>query len=370
MPLTPAMKQYYDLKKEHPDCLLFFRMWDFYEMFDDDAMIAHKILWIAITTRNKNSDTPTPLAGIPFHAKEKYLPLLVQAGYKIAIAEQITPPWKWIVERKIVRVVTPATLSLEWEEYDSNRNSGTIVALSQEEDIYKISIINLSVNTWQNGETNNFSDIVNQIQKHTPDEILVPKKLYNNNASIQDIISSYPSACFSQTQDGNIAVEKMIEQYLEKNQKQNLDFLPKQTQINFYDTLQLDDATIRSLDLVYNIATKSSTLGTLFGVLKETKTTNGAHLLQKEILSPKQDISEIKLRQDFIQELMNNKQLLESIRSELSIVWNMYTILNRLSLNRWTPKDLLQLKSTLIAYKNIYNLIKEKGSSKLIQIIN
>jgi DNA mismatch repair protein MutS len=92
MNLTPGMIQYYELKEKHPDSILFFRMGDFYEMFDDDAHIAHKVLGINITTRNKNAAEPIPLAGIPYHAKDKYLPILVNAGYKVAIAEQVSDP--------------------------------------------------------------------------------------------------------------------------------------------------------------------------------------------------------------------------------------------------------------------------------------
>jgi DNA mismatch repair protein MutS len=114
MTITPAMQQYYDMKSHYSDAILFFRMGDFYEMFEDDAQIAHKILGIALTSRNKNAENPVLLAGIPFHAKEKYLPLLVQAGYKVAIAEQTSSAQaKGIVERQVVRVVTPATIGLE-----------------------------------------------------------------------------------------------------------------------------------------------------------------------------------------------------------------------------------------------------------------
>jgi len=112
--ITPAMKQYYEMKEAYKDCILFFRMGDFYEMFDEDAQIAHKVLGVALTTRNKNALNPTPLAGIPYHAKEKYLPLLIEAGYKVAIAEQVSDPkLKGIVKREVARVITPSTLHLE-----------------------------------------------------------------------------------------------------------------------------------------------------------------------------------------------------------------------------------------------------------------
>lgn len=111
MNVTPAMMQYYDLKKEYEDAILFFRMGDFYEMFETDAEIAHSILGIALTSRNKNAENPIALAGIPYHAKEKYLSQFIDAGYKVAIAEQVSDPkLKGIVKREVVRVVTPATL--------------------------------------------------------------------------------------------------------------------------------------------------------------------------------------------------------------------------------------------------------------------
>ena len=120
--LTPAMQQYYELKSQNPEAILWFRMGDFYEMFDEDAHIAHKVLGINITTRNKNAINPQPLAWVPYHAKDKYLPQLVNAWYKVAIAEQVSDPKaKWIVQREVVRVVTPATLNLEGEAYIDNK---------------------------------------------------------------------------------------------------------------------------------------------------------------------------------------------------------------------------------------------------------
>jgi len=136
--LTPWMIQFYEIKEQYKDCILFFRMWDFYEMFDEDANIAHRVLWIAVTSRNKNAAKPIPLAGIPFHAKEKYLPQLVKAGYKVAIAEQVSDPKaKWIVKREVQRVVTPSTLSLEWENYeDAWVIQNIILAISEDKEKY------------------------------------------------------------------------------------------------------------------------------------------------------------------------------------------------------------------------------------------
>ena len=147
MNITPAMAQYYEMKEQYSDCILFFRMWDFYEMFDEDAHIAHKILWIAVTTRNKNAETPTPLAWIPYHAKEKYLPILINAGYKVAFAEQVSDPkLKWIVKREVVRVVTPSTIALEWESYDTNTESNYIISIIEEKWKFAISLLDFLTN--------------------------------------------------------------------------------------------------------------------------------------------------------------------------------------------------------------------------------
>ena len=143
--LTPAMQQYYDIKKDYQDSILFFRMGDFYEMFESDAQIAHKILGITLTSRNKNAKNPILLAGIPYHAKEKYLPLLIKAGYKVAIAEQVSDPkLKGIVKREVTRVVTPATLSLENEGYENIEQSSVVIALVQNGSEYGFSSMNLS----------------------------------------------------------------------------------------------------------------------------------------------------------------------------------------------------------------------------------
>jgi len=141
---TPAMQQYYTLKEQYQDSILFFRMGDFYEMFDEDAQIAHRVLGIAITTRNKNATSPTPLAGIPYHAKEKYLRLLIDAGYKVAIAEQISDPnLKGIVQREVVRIVTPATITLESESYD-NDETQTILSIVSSDGYYGLAVCDIT----------------------------------------------------------------------------------------------------------------------------------------------------------------------------------------------------------------------------------
>ncbi len=391
--LTPAMIQYYEIKKQNSDSILFFRMWDFYEMFDDDALIANKVLWIAVTSRNKNASKSTPLAWIPFHAKEKYLPMLIEAWYKVAIAEQVSDPnLKWIVKREVVRVITPSTIWLEWENYE-NKNSN-IIAISYENK-YWISILNLDQNNWKTCQFDNFESLQSELIKLNPNEVVLDKKLFWQN-EIKEVLEKKYSLNIYYFERKENAYKKLTEhfytknlegfwienlkeaqnaswlllEYLENSQKTKLNFLDKISLYNTNKYMWLDESTIKNLDLIYNIATKSNKNWTLFWLLNENKTIWWTQQLQQELLNPLKDVDKIKERQDFVEELVNNKILLDKIRKELWWVSNINGILNRIALNRTSPKDLLNLKNSLISILNVIKLINESDSTKLKAIIN
>jgi len=397
MNLTPAMQQYYDIKEKYNDSILFFRMGDFYEMFDEDAHIAHRVLWINITTRNKNAINPTPLAGIPYHAKEKYLPILVNAWYKVAIVEQISDPkLKWIVKREVVRIVTPATLNLEWENYENTiNNSNFIVSIVEKDKKYGLSYIELWENKWQTWEFIDFNSLRWELYKLSPKEVILEKILFNNS-EIKEILSKKYSLniyCFEwvknpeknlikhfkvknllgfwlQDKELSICASSLLLEYLKNNQKSDLSFLSSISYLTFWDKLELDESTIRNLDLIYNFYTKSSSVWTLFWVLNNTKTSAWSRFLRNEIIKPLKDKKEIEKRQKFVWEFLNNKILLDKIQNELKMVSDIDTILNRLALNRAMPRDLLNLKRSLISIIDIMDIIEKKWSKELQEIIN
>lgn len=396
MTLTPAMAQYYELKEQYKDCILFFRMWDFYEMFDDDAYIANKILWIAVTSRNKNAEKATPLAWIPFHAKEKYLPLLINAWYKVAFAEQVSDPkLKWIVKREITRVVTPSTINLEWENYESNDSSNYIISIVEQDWFYWISLLDFNTNKWTTWEFNNFDNMKSELYKISPKEVILEKKLFNNT-KIKEILEKKYSLniyYFEAKQksekkllnhfwvknldsfwigDKNLSKisSSLLLEYIETNQNTELKFLNKISYINFNSYMDLDESTIKNLDLIYNFSTKSSTIWTLFWVLNKTKTPMGNSFLREQIIKPLNNLDEIKKRQDFIEEFIKNKILLDKVRKKLEWVSNINYILNRLALNRANPRDLLNLKKSLQSILSVFEIIQKEGSEKLKQIIN
>lgn len=392
--LTPAMQQFYELKEQNSDAILFFRMWDFYEMFDDDALIANKVLWVAVTTRNKNAKNPTPLAWIPYHAREKYLPLLIEAWYKVAIAEQVSDPTlKWIVRREVVRVVTPATISLEWENYE-NKNAN-ILSITENKGKFWLSILNLSENKWQSTEFLSFDDLKNELYKLFPKEVVLEKKLFSNeeikttlekkfalNIYFFEIKKDCYKNLINHFKTKNLEwfwLEKypeaqraasLILEYIENNQKTNFDFLKSISLLDTEKFLKIDEATIKNLDLVYNFATKSAKTATLFWVLDKTKTTQGSNLLYDSILKPLNSLEEIQKRQDFVENFLNDKILLDKVRDELWNVSNINNILNRIALNRTSPRDLLNLKKSLISMLKIFEHIKNSWNKKLIEIIS
>jgi len=366
-------------------------MWDFYEMFEDDAQIAHKILGIALTTRNKNAENPILLAGIPYHAKDKYLPMLVEAWYKVAIAEQTSnPKAKGIVERQVMRVVTPATLWLEWESYESAWATNTIVSLIKHENLYAISIINLSNHSWKCSEFDRFETCATQLYKMSPAEIVLEKSLYNDKdihevltkkynlniyykQSIQNpytaLISNFGTknleAYWIEQKPWAQSAAALLIEYVSENQKHDMSFLSDLSYESFSGYMDLDDTTIKSLDLVYNFATNSKTKGTLIWVLDSSKTAMGTRYLREQILHPLQDIKEIQKRQKFISACKSDTILLAKIQDKLKYIIDIDMLLTRLSLERVGPKDLLQLKKSLESIRDIILLIQESDNATL-----
>jgi len=396
MSLTPAMEQFYTLKEENKDAILFFRMGDFYEMFDDDAVIAHKILWINLTSRNKNAEKPIPLAGIPYHAKEKYLYKLIDAWYKVAIAEQVSDPMlKWIVQREVVRVVTPGTLALEEEWYETKDQSNYICSIVQIGDLYGFSVINVTKQSWICSEFKSLEDLSTEIYKISPSEVILEKSLIGNSKLEETLLKKFNLNIYYYTTSINyydfltqklqlsnldaIGIENKkwaqkasayILHYIEGNQKTSFDFLDSLTYENFSWFLELDEATIKSLDLVYNISTSSKTQGTLLWVLSHAGTPMGKRYLREQILRPLQDIKEIKNRQKFIKILKDNPILLSKIQTKLKSIWDIDAILTRISLERAGPKDLLLLKNSLIEIRDISDILQASDIKKLSELFS
>lgn len=395
--LTPAMQQFYDLKEQNPDSILWFRIGDFYEMFDEDANIAHRVLGINITSRNKNALNPQPLAWIPYHAKDKYLPMLVKAWYKVAIAEQVSDPKaKWIVKREVVRVVTPATLSLEWETYaNSKETESIIISVVSDWDSYALSILEPSSLKWKVWILNNFEKLAWEIYKISPREVILDKNLFNNLELKEILEKKYLLNIFYFDLKSNprekllnhfwvknlnwfsldwhdlaIKASSLILEYLESVQKTDLKYLDSISFETFSDYMDLDESTIRSLDLLYNFSSNSSKLWTLFWLMDKTKTSMWKRFLREAITKPLQDIKEIEKRQDIIEEFLKDTILLDKVSNKLKLVSDLDNILTRLALWRANPRDLINLKNSLQVILDTFELIKKNWNNKLVKLLN
>ena len=392
---TPAMQQYYDMKEEYSDAILFFRMWDFYEMFAEDAHIAHKVLWINITSRNKNAEVPVALAWIPYHALDKYLPILVKAWHKVAIAEQISDPTlKGIVKREVVRVVTPATLPLEGEWYE-NQDTNNIACITKLKGVYGLSIVELTTNKWITWSFISIEALATEIYKAYPKEIILSKTMFED-AEIQTfLIKKYEFHVFYfespkksrekllnhfwvknlhgfwiDNKESCILSSATILEYLTYNQKSQLDHLDCISYSNFDWYMWLDESTLRNLDILYNFSTSSTKQWTLIWIIDKTKTPMGKRELRENVLRPLQEQEAIEKRLEIIECFVSEKVLLDAVQLELSWISDLDAILTRLSLGKSWPRDLLQLKNSLIAVQRVVKIIQESKNQKLINLLN
>ncbi|MGM0607655.1 MAG: DNA mismatch repair protein MutS [Candidatus Muiribacteriota bacterium] len=365
MKLTPVMQQYMEIKNNHQDSIVFFRLGDFYEMFFEDARIASRELEITLTSRDKKSEKPVPMAGVPYHSSQSYINKLIKKGYKVTICEQTTPAGgKEIVKREAVRTVTPGTL-IDEEALETNANN-YFLSIFYKNEIYFICYCDIST-----GEIRATSlkcdDFLSEIFKIKPAEILIIKD--NLPIRVFKIIKRF--FYITQKEEGEIK-----EDFLKKDKKiskslktaiNNLFFYIKTTQkliklntekIDYYDALnnlRLDWNSQKNLELVEGLNSGKS----LFDVINFTCTSMGGRELKKWVLAPLTDISEILKRQKSIEELVSNSILRREVEVELKKIKDVERIINRINFAGNSPKDFLSLRESLVHIDNLWKLIKK-----------
>jgi len=378
--LTPAMKQFHQFKQKHPDCILFFRMGDFYETFYEDAKTCSKVCGLALTSRSKG-DNPIPLAGVPYHAVEGYLKKMLQAGYKVAVCEQVEDPKiaKGVVKRDVVRIVTPGTLTDD-------------ILLDAKEDNF-LCAVNLGNKTnaaisWVDISTGHFfaqklpeGKLLDELLRLSPAECLLPdrrgelfeaetRKLAKDITQLTSaIITERPGWYFdpyqarqrllkhfgtttlegfgiSDNDDGLIPPAGAIIEYLNETQKTTLGHIQNLKQINRQKFLQIDPTSLHSLEILRTIRTEGKA-GSLLDCLDETITAMGGRMLRAWLCMPLCELGAIELRQDAVAELKEADNQLAEIRKLLSVIADTERIAARISTYRATPRDLLSLANTL-----------------------
>ena len=388
--ITPAMAQFYNIKEQYPDSILFFRMGDFYEMFGDDAVTASKILGIALTCRNKSSENQVPLCGIPYHSYMPYLVKLLKAGKKVAICEQLEDPKfaKGVVKRGVTRVVTPGT-ALEDEANVTFDNNFLLSMYAELEYIY-IAAIDVTtgetflktINTSaleSSSLTMDVKEIISNIDleiNNIPVTLRQTGKVYNN--ALNKVLTHYnvssEKALFID-EKGYIWALAMALDYLDDLILTTKLMLP--VTLKDDDYLILDNVAASTLELV---TSNNGVENSLFYVLNKTATPMGARFLKNTLLRPLRNIYNINKRFKTIEYLIANPSFLNTVSGLLSNIFDIERITSRLISLRATPKDLIwlklsleslpELKAMLLSVPEIFNDYKLEGFEDLYNLID
>ena len=394
--LTPMMKQYMETKSQYQDCILFYRLGDFYEMFFDDALTASRELEITLTGKNCGQEERAPMCGVPYHAVEGYLNKLVSRGYKVAICEQTEDPKqaKGIVKREVVRIVTPGT-NVDAQALDETKNN-YIMCIVYIADRYGISVADISTGEYLVTELPDSAMLMDEISRFVPAEIICNEAFYMSGMDLDGLKDRLGITIYSLESwyfDDSLCREKLLEhfhvsgfgglgledydcgiisagallQYLLETQKNSLSNL---THITPYVTgkyMLLDSATRRNLELCETLREKQKR-GSLLWVLDKTKTAMGARMLRKCVEQPLIDKKEIVLRLDAVEELKNQAISREEIREYLSPVYDLERLLTKITYGTANPRDLTAFKTSLEMLPPIRYLLEEMQSDLLKEI--
>ncbi|MHA1265425.1 MAG: DNA mismatch repair protein MutS [Candidatus Helarchaeota archaeon] len=399
MSKTPMMQQFHAIKRKYKDAILFFRVGDFYETFEDDAKIVSKELNIVLTARGKGANR-VPLAGVPYHAVDSYITRLIRKGYKVAICEQIgEPPTKGIVKREVVRVITAGTL-LEDSLLNAKENN-YLAAFIMDKASLGIAFADISTAEFycmQIDSEDPLSRLLMEFSRFNPRECLIPEFLMSNEsliAALQQnfdlILTSYEDFHFSYEYARNLLLEHFkvlsleafgcesyplaiqasgaILSYLQETQKTPIQNIQQLKTYHLNDYMFLDAASIRNLELIRNMRDGSST-GTLLQILSHTSTAMGRRLLQHWLLHPLQNLHHINTRLNGVAELKQKAILRGDITELLTETADLERLISRVNYKRTTTKDVLGLKDTLEIVPKISALLEDTSSQILAELRN
>ncbi|HEY3363032.1 MAG TPA: DNA mismatch repair protein MutS [Methanosarcina sp.] len=406
--MTPAMRQYYEAKQAYPDTLIFFRMGDFYESFGEDAKTIAKELEITLTARGKDkSGERMPLAGIPYHAIDTYLPRLINKGYKVAICEQLEDPKKakGIVKRGVVRVVTPGTAidSSMFSDASNNylmavagREIGNSGKNKKNEIEIGVSFLDISTGeflTTQFRDSESFEKLLSELARMRPSECILPPSLYGN----LDLADRLKAQTIVQEFAPDISGAKEAREKLKTHFKvatlegmgcENLDFAvysawaaleyaqtTQMRELSHINTLRtysnsefmiLDSVTLRNLEIVKNVRDEGDE-NSLYRTLNCTKTPMGSRTLKKWLLKPLLSVEKINLRLDAVEELAANPLLRYDLRNWLSDIRDIERLVGRVVYGNSNARDLVALKKSLEALSPIRDSLLENVESELLK---
>lgn len=394
---TPMMQHYLQTKKENPDCILFYRLGDFYEMFFDDAILVSKELELTLTGKSCGMEERAPMCGIPYHALDNYLSRLVGKGYKVAICEQVEDPKeaKGMVKREVVRIVTPGT-NIDNVALDETRNN-YIMGIAFIGDKYGIAVADVTTGDFLVTELET-DKLMDEIFKYHPSEIICNEAFLVSGFPLEEIkerfhtvVSALDAIYFDEKlatelilkhfksgslqglglaefETGTIAAGALLK-YLYEIQKSPLEHMIRITPYVNGNYMMLDHATRRNLELVETLREKQKR-GSLLWVLDKTKTAMGARTLRNYIEEPLTDIDEIRKRHKAIEEINRHMITREEIREYLNPIYDLERIMTKVMYQTANPRDLLAFKTSIAMLPHIRSLLSDFSGELLTNICN
>ena len=396
--LSPMMVHYLDTKEQVKDCILFYRLGDFYEMFFDDAELVAKELELTLTGKNCGLEERAPMCGVPFHAADTYITRLVENGHKVAICEQVEDPKlaKGMVKREIVRIVTPGTNTAPGSLDETKNNY--LMCIIRRDDLYGISVIDVSTGDYYVTEAENLRKVSDEITKYAPSEIVCNPAFYMSGFDMADLtdrlgieVSTLGDWMFEKDNCEKVLKDHFhlgslfglglgdmpagteaagaVLNYLYDTQKSTLAHI---TEIKPYRSgryMILDSSTRRNLELTETLREKQKR-GSLLWVLDKTKTAMGARMLRMFAEQPLLDADEIKKRQQAIREFNEHMITREEIREYLDAIYDLERLICRISYQSAGPRDLIAFKSSLAMLPHIKRLLSDFSGSLLTEEAN
>lgn len=391
--VTPLMRQYRQIKEKHPDTILLFRMGDFFETFEEDAVITSRICSIVLTKRSSGAAGETPLAGFPHHQLDNYLPKLVRAGYRVAVCEQMEDPKfaKGIVKRDVIEVVTPG-LAYGDKLLDAKRNN-YLVALHQGGGIVGLAFVDISTGEFCAAEVPvlQLPEVLASLQ---PQEILVSRRerdtipmltklpyepvftklddwIFSHDYAREKLLHHFKTQSLKgfgvDGLDAGLTAAGAVMQYLYDTQKANVPHIRRIALYNPSEYMLLDSSTRRNLELTFSIGDTRD--GSLLSVLDHTETAMGARMLKRWLVHPLRSLDAIHKRQDAVAELLDNAGMRTALKQELKDIGDLERLISKICTGRATPREVIYVKTTLRKIPRLIALLNSVRSDALVRSV-
>ena len=384
--LTPMMKPYMEVKNQYKDCLLLYRLGDFYELFFDDAITASRELEITLTGKDCGLKERAPMCGVPYHAVQNYVAKLIEKGYKVAIGEQLEDPAlaKGIVKRDVIRVITPGTV-IESNILDEKKNN-YLASIFRSGANFGIAYSDVSTGefyTTEFADKNNFPKVLNELGRFEPAEIVVNSEMFNDKFEVDSISKKFKTYITNRDEEDEVPelegmaklakipyaenATRLLFNYIKETQKIELKHINKINVYNASNYMTLDNIARKNLELTETLRDKNKK-GSLLWVLDKTSTSMGGRNLRRWIEKPLMDIGDIHKRLQAVKELKENVILRSDISETLKKVYDIERLTGKIAYGSVNARDMISLKTSLMQLPALKELMKDRSSDLLKEL--